>query len=283
MGSGISFVQYGSAMKRQVDSETGEGQTIVTDERGRTSTFSQDTVNSVMTGAFRAARILPDDPALARKSLKQQKVSRDEQGRIKAIDDESISDFFDEPLMRRWMGSLSKCNLKGFDQELRVRLTDLWTEYSKVKTEHEDYLENADYIFFGLDKDATLKDLEKAFRKLAKTMHPDKNGGSDEAKARFQELKERYENLRRKILRKEGKLSESDDAEQRELLDEGQEYLDEQEDEAGSNEGEPDAPKEEDPDRDAMEKKIWELVDTAKAMQRQMRAWRERLEKVAGC
>mmetsp|Transcript_151050 Transcript_151050/g.263216 ORF Transcript_151050/g.263216 Transcript_151050/m.263216 type:complete len:182 (+) Transcript_151050:1-546(+) len=181
------------------------------------------------------------------------------------------------------MGSLSKCNLKGFDQELRVRLTDLWTEYSKVKTEHEDYLENADYIFFGLDKDATLKDLEKAFRKLAKTMHPDKNGGSDEAKARFQELKERYENLRRKILRKEGKLSESDDAEQRELLDEGQEYLDEQEDEAGSNEGEPDAPKEEDPDRDAMEKKIWELVDTAKAMQRQMRAWRERLEKVAGC
>lgn len=284
IGNENSCSQPGSAVIRQVDSETGEGQTIVTDERGGVSTFSQETVSSVMTGAFRSACILPDDPALARKSLKRQKVERDAHGRIQSIDDESISDV---ALMKRWMGSLPKLKLIGFDNELRIRLSDLWTQYSKAKAEHDDYIENADYIFFGLDRDATLTDLEKAFRKLAKTMHPDKNCGSEEAKARFQDLKERYENLRKKIKSREGKLARSDDAEQKELLDEGQAYRENQDDEVGSSVGSSEdtsaeARKEEEIDRDAIEVKIWELVDTAKAMQRQMRRWRERLERASG-
>ncbi|CAL1151841.1 unnamed protein product [Cladocopium goreaui] len=37
------------------------------------------------------------------------------------------------------------------------------------------------------------------YRKLAKKMHPDKNGGTDEAKQRFQAMKERYEALKKKL------------------------------------------------------------------------------------
>mmetsp|Transcript_103908 Transcript_103908/g.180557 ORF Transcript_103908/g.180557 Transcript_103908/m.180557 type:complete len:582 (-) Transcript_103908:265-2010(-) len=286
--SGSCSIHSAPSMKRIVNAKTGDAQTLVIDENGRTSTFSQETVSSVMTGAFRAARVLPDSPRLASASLKEQRITRDEKGCIKAIDDESIGEFFDDALMRKWIASLPKCHLKGFDQELRFRLSDIWTEYSKMKAEHADYLENADYIFFGLDKTSTLKDLERAYRKLAKLMHPDKNGGSDEAKAKFQDLKERYEKLKQKMKNrgcKEGK----EEVERKELLDDGQEFGDdtvndeeeeeesESEDEDGTDEVGKEK-KQEEIDRDAMEAKIWEILDIAKLMQQQMSIWKEQLK-----
>merc|ERR1719235_1715850 len=54
------------------------------------------------------------------------------------------------------------------------------------------------YMYFGLSCDATEKDLDNAYRKLAKQMHPDKNGGTEEAKKKFQNMKERYEALKKK-------------------------------------------------------------------------------------
>lgn len=251
-------------MYRQVNSETGDAQTVVTDEQGRTRTFSQDTAAAVLSGAFLPARLLPEGSTSAKASAKQSNFLYDEHGRMTAPGDESVADVFDEGIMRRWIGSLSKCHLKGFDQELRIRLSKLWTEYSKLQAEHEDHLENADYIFFGLDKDATLEDLQKAFRRLARLMHPDKNGGSDEAKARFQDLKERYEALKKKILG-EG----ADDEDQKELLDEGQD-LDENRDKNGCDE--------DDLDRDQREKKIWELYYAAQAMQKQIRSIKAKLD-----
>mmetsp|Transcript_79938 Transcript_79938/g.147095 ORF Transcript_79938/g.147095 Transcript_79938/m.147095 type:complete len:590 (-) Transcript_79938:147-1916(-) len=285
--SGSCSIQRAPSMKRIVNAKTGDAQTIVVDENGRTSTFTQETVSSVMTGAFRAARVLPDSPRLASASLKEQRITRDEKGCIRAIDDESIGEFFDDALMRKWIASLPKCHLKGFDQELRFRLSDIWTEYSKMKAEHEDYLENADYIFFGLDKTSTLKDLERAYRKLAKLMHPDKNGGSDEAKAKFQDLKERYEKLKQKMKNRGCKEVEEKE-ERKELLDEGQKFgedtvSDEQEEEESEDEDEAGegrkAKAEEEIDRDAMEAKIWEILDTAKLMQQQISIWKEQLEK----
>merc|ERR1719356_1620277 len=58
--------------------------------------------------------------------------------------------------------------------------------------------EHLNYIYFGLTADASDKDLDNAYRKLAKKMHPDKNGGTEEAKKRFQQMKERYEAIKRK-------------------------------------------------------------------------------------
>jgi len=278
-------------MYRQVSSETGDAQTVVTDEHGRTKTFSQETAAAVLSGAFLPARVLPGGSSSARASASRRDSVRDDRGQMTATGDESAADVFDEGLMRRWIGSLSKHHLKGFDQELRIRLSKLWTEYSKLQAEHEDHLENADYIFFGLDKDATLKDLEKSYRRLAKRMHPDKNGGSEEAKARFQELKDRYEALKKKIQSKAGDVTGADQrAQQKELLDEGQEYQEESEHEdnmetsesedAYDDEGSEDAAVESDLDRDSMEHKIWEVLGAARKMQRQMRAWREQLEHV---
>merc|ERR1719188_2712542 len=53
-------------------------------------------------------------------------------------------------------------------------------------------------FFFGLSLEASDKDVDNAYRKKARQMHPDKNGGTDEAKKRFQEMKERYEELKKK-------------------------------------------------------------------------------------
>merc|ERR1719281_1042373 len=58
--------------------------------------------------------------------------------------------------------------------------------------------EQLNYHYFGLTADASDKDLDNAYRKLAKQMHPDKNGGTDAAKKRFQQMKERYEAIKKK-------------------------------------------------------------------------------------
>merc|ERR1719491_1445554 len=118
---------------------------------------------------------------------KVREIVRDKDGHVIAFGCDSI---YDEIVMKRWVASLNSWHLKGFEQELVIRVSDIYKEYSSRKEQFEDFMENADYIFFGLDKDATFEDLQKAFRRLAKLMHPDKNGGSDVAKARFQDLKE---------------------------------------------------------------------------------------------
>merc|ERR1712110_1286492 len=53
--------------------------------------------------------------------------------------------------------------------------------------------------YFGLTEGATEKELETAYRALAKKMHPDKNGGTEDAKQRFQNMKERYEALKKSL------------------------------------------------------------------------------------
>merc|ERR1739848_197217 len=63
-----------------------------------------------------------------------------------------------------------------------------------------------DLAFFGLDYQSTVKDLDKAYRKKAKLLHPDKNGNTEEAKLRFQEMKDRYERLRKRLLARKDAL-----------------------------------------------------------------------------
>lgn len=51
------------------------------------------------------------------------------------------------------------------------------------------------YKLLGVSRDATAKDIKKAFRKLSLKYHPDKNKGDEEAKTMYNQITEAYEVL----------------------------------------------------------------------------------------
>ncbi len=51
------------------------------------------------------------------------------------------------------------------------------------------------YKILGVDKKASLNEIKKAYRKLARKYHPDLNPGDKEAEAKFREIQEAYEVL----------------------------------------------------------------------------------------
>ncbi|RKF62944.1 DnaJ-related protein spj1 [Erysiphe neolycopersici] len=61
----------------------------------------------------------------------------------------------------------------------------------------EDY-----YKFLGATREASIKEIKRAYRQLSKRYHPDKNPGDDEAKKKFAKVAEVYEALSDQELRK---------------------------------------------------------------------------------
>jgi molecular chaperone DnaJ len=59
----------------------------------------------------------------------------------------------------------------------------------------KDFLEKDYYAALGVAKDAESSAIKKAYRKLARDLHPDKNPGNAEAEARFKEVSEAYDVL----------------------------------------------------------------------------------------
>lgn len=54
----------------------------------------------------------------------------------------------------------------------------------------QDWVDKDFYKVLGVSKDATAKDIKKAFRKLARQNHPDQHPGDAAAEARFKEISE---------------------------------------------------------------------------------------------
>ena len=59
----------------------------------------------------------------------------------------------------------------------------------------QDWLDKDFYAVLGVSKDASEADIKKAYRKLARTHHPDQNPGDASAEQRFKEISEAYDVL----------------------------------------------------------------------------------------
>src|SRR4051812_15400518 len=70
-----------------------------------------------------------------------------------------------------------------------------------------DYIEKDYYKALGVPKDATQADIKKAYRKLARTFHPDANKGDAVSEEKFKEISEAYD-----VLSDEKKRKEYDEA-----------------------------------------------------------------------
>ena len=67
----------------------------------------------------------------------------------------------------------------------------------------KDYVEKDYYAALGVAKDADQASIKRAYRKLARDLHPDKNPGNAEAESRFKEVSEAYDVLSDPAKRKE--------------------------------------------------------------------------------
>lgn len=95
-----------------------------------------------------------------------------------------------------WVSSMDARSLRGLVNELSERFFDAQRHLSHCKAELEEKRRKRGLSLFNLPGDCTEKDLETAYRRLARSMHPDKNGGTEEAKEQFQIMRASYEDLK---------------------------------------------------------------------------------------
>jgi predicted RNA-binding Zn-ribbon protein involved in translation (DUF1610 family) len=100
----------------------------------------------------------------------------------------------------KWLDHMSDLHLRGLVHEVTERVCRGSEEYHVRKKYLEKRSEERYYSFFGLSPLYSCeRELDGAYRRLAREMHPDKNGGTEIAKQRFQVMKRKYEELKLRI------------------------------------------------------------------------------------
>mmetsp|Transcript_61336 Transcript_61336/g.146072 ORF Transcript_61336/g.146072 Transcript_61336/m.146072 type:complete len:499 (+) Transcript_61336:184-1680(+) len=170
-GEAIAYDSRGQAtIVRQQDPETGRKRTIVRNEDGSHDVFGESTVASLM-----------------------------DEGEKKAVE---------------WLQGLSNHQLFGLNHEIGQRLVESSKMYQHHKAQYDRLKVDQDYEYFGLTAEASDKDLDNAYRKLARQMHPDKQHHKgvplEEAKEQFQQMKKRYESLKKARAEAAGETPEAD-------------------------------------------------------------------------
>lgn len=125
-------------------------------------------------------------------------IAREEDGATMVFDDEMINSLLDSTDDTR-MATVAKLRLRhlhGLVHELEQRLLSLSQALQHLLKAQDAQQEMEAYATFGLTPECTDKQLDTAYRRLCRNMHPDKNGGSEEAKERFQKMKDQYEWLK---------------------------------------------------------------------------------------
>lgn len=109
---------------------------------------------------------------------------------------------------KAWAADLTAHQLRGLAHEVGQRLLEGSRLYHSRVAELENLADLLNFMYFSLSPDCSEKELDNAYRKFARKMHPDKNGGTEEAKHKFQQMKERYEALKKKFEDKGGKAGQ---------------------------------------------------------------------------
>mmetsp|Transcript_29210 Transcript_29210/g.67240 ORF Transcript_29210/g.67240 Transcript_29210/m.67240 type:complete len:543 (-) Transcript_29210:15-1643(-) len=172
-----------------------------------------------------ATIVRQQDPSTGRKRT----IVRNEDGSHDVFGESTVASLMEEKETKatEWLNGLSNHQLFGLNHEIGQRLVESSKLYQDQKAQYDKYRVDQDYLYFGLTSDASDKDLDVAYRKLARQMHPDKQHHKgvplEQAKEQFQQMKKRYENLKQARAEAAGKTEEKvDDDEKEEGADEEQ-------------------------------------------------------------
>ncbi|CAJ1329594.1 unnamed protein product [Effrenium voratum] len=105
----------------------------------------------------------------------------------------------EEQKVDSWISSMKDRSLRGLVNELSERFFEMQKLLAESKKQLEEKRRSRGLTLFNLQKDCTEKDLDAAYRRLARSMHPDKNGGTEEAKEQFQLMRASYEELKEQL------------------------------------------------------------------------------------
>lgn len=129
----------------------------------------------------------------------------DDQTFVKLLINEKSSE------IQEYVQDLCNRGMHGLLIELEQRLVEDSRNYLKNKTESNKIIQQQAFRFFELTEESTAKEAQEAYRRSARELHPDKNGGSADAKDKFQQMKNLYEAVKKQF---KGEILESPDKEE---------------------------------------------------------------------
>lgn len=125
-------------------------------------------------------------------------VVTNEDGSQRAFGEETLKTLLaeDDASLSEWLAAMTERCLRGLVNEMSERFIQISNVLFDHQQEFQHKSRHQALSFFGLEDGCREKDLDNAYRRLARSMHPDKNGGTDEAKENFQAMKTKYEELK---------------------------------------------------------------------------------------